>query len=223
MKMKLLIVLSLISIFAGSHSNAALITIDFQGEITKKTNINIDNGLYIWGSYTYETTGSDNWSPDPSEGSYYAGSSSSMTVYGYLDGEATTLFQSDGCCAYIITYDDHTSSYYGPDPYDLIYITYDDSLNDEYFDVKTAYDDTTTMLSSDALPLTMPSISEFPTTFEWGIPIAWDKYGDVSQYATVSGDIIAWDSEPLALPLPSAIWLFLSGILGLITISKRKA
>lgn len=75
-----------------------------------------------------------------------------------------------------------------------------------------AYD--TTVFSSDALPLTQPD----PADFDYGAGLSmyfWDGLSTVT-VSTTTLHIAA------VVPIPATVYLFATGMLGLISISRRK-
>jgi len=62
------------------------------------------------------------------------------------------------------------------------------------------------------------------TTFAstWNnIPDVYDPYYGSNSNVEVHGYIIEWDSEPVVVPIPPAIWLLGSGLVGLIAIGRK--
>ena len=78
---------------------------------------------------------------------------------------------------------------------------------------------------SNFLPVTYWSateFAEFPSTLAW----EFSMYLGVQSYTVKSNDNFAWavkSGDVSAVPVPAAVWLFASGLIGLVGVARRKA
>ena len=196
-------------------ASAALITIPFQGVVTQKS-----GGYYwepgvgrsVWGSYTFESSAPDINSL--SSRGIYSGAVVDVNLYGWVGGSITSLYQNNW--GNISIYNNLSAA-----PYDE-HLLSSSTFASHNFRI-WARDNTATMYSNDSLPLQPPSISTIPSYWELNLATGWDRYGDPTGWASSSGNITAWEPGPLPLPLPSAVWLFVSGGVLLRLVSRRKS
>ena len=80
------------------------------------------------------------------------------------------------------------------------------------------FDNSQTIFISDALPLIQPNPADFPTLNTISVSY-WDNQTQTSARISARGDV----TIATVVPLPSAVWLFGSSLLGLIGVARRKA
>lgn len=188
---------------------ASIIIYDFTGTVTDAGNIAGVNAALndtITGSFAYDTSKADSNPSDVTKGDYID----------FLVTPAPMIMLPSGS----ITFDSYTSVFVNVDTDITIAAGAPDPTvpgNNLGHDITFSLKSTSTALATDALPTSI-DLNDFDS-----ITGAFSSFSLANGPA---GDPIFYSIDALtlrAIPVPAAVWLFGSGLLGLVGVVRRKA
>ena len=200
--------------FITTASHATLITFGFTGTVSSISDVtnalggSVDVGTVFSGQYNFESTTAGTCTPNIICTSYFpAVTSATVTIGGNKfdrSGMNSTIVVADG--AMIAS---SSGSVVQADIYQVVI-----PLFTEFAFSITLVDSSNTAFNDMTLPLVPPDIAKFdpmPNQFEIHEQVPSGTIG-------IAGII----TSIYSVPVPAAVWLFGSGLLGLVCVAKRK-